>query len=262
MEIPFYRHRFMIWQLTKSEISRRYRGSYLGLAWCLINPLIMLAIYTFVFGYIFKTRWAQGAADTTEFAILLFCGLNVYNIFSESIIRATSVIAQNANYVKKVIFPLEILPITVLGSALINSVFGFLALCFVIMATGKTIPITAVLLPIVLLPFILITLGVSWLIASTSVYLKDIENIIGFAVTGLMFMSPIFYPITAIPPEMRFIFSLNPVTYAVEDVRRVLIWGQLPDFTIFCGELLVAILILVGGYKWFAKVREGFADVL
>lgn len=262
MMINLWTHRSLIVQLTKSEVLKRYKGSYLGMLWSLLNPLLMLGIYTFVFSNVLHARWGDRVANTGEFAILLYCGLNVFTILSESITRSPALIAANANYVKKVIFPLEILPLTVVGSSIINGTLGFVVLLVGILLIHGSIPLTFLLLPVILIPFLLIVLGMCWVLSSLGVYVKDIENVVGFFTTGLLFLSPIFYSITSIPSQIRLLFNLNPLTYVVEDVRKVLIWGQFPDWHVLLWLYAVSIIIAVLGYAWFQKTREGFADII
>ncbi len=255
--------REMIFQLTKNEIVKRYKGSYAGVLWSLLTPLLMLAIYTFVFSFVFTPRWAVNHSQaSSSFALVLFCGLTVFTIFSDVIARSPGLITGNANYVKKIIFPLELLPVSIVGCAVFNSLFGFGVLLAAQFLLQGFIPWTAVFLPAVLLPFILLTMGFCWLISSLAVYLRDIENIVGFALTGLMFMSPVFYPLESIPRKLQWLFFLNPVTYAVEDARNVLLWGNPPNWGIWGLECGAGLLVLLLGYMWFQKIREGFADVM
>lgn len=228
----FWNNRFLIYQLTLRDIQNRYKGSYLGVFWSFLTPVFMLTIYTFVFSVIFQARWGVNTENKAEFALILFCGLIIYNIFSEAINRSTSLILLNVNYVKKVVFPLEILPVTVIGSALFNAVVSFLVLITGILIMTGTVQWTIVLLPLVILPLLFITLGICWFLCSLGVYLRDIGNFISIISTGLLFLSPIFYPITAIPENLQFLYYFNPITYVVEDARKVVMWGQLPNWNI------------------------------
>lgn len=253
----------LISQFIRREISNRYKGSYLGIVWSFITPLIMLTIYTFVFSVIFQARWGtSGETNKVEFALLLFTGLVVFNVFSEVISRAPSLIIANSNYVKKVIFPLEILPIVTLGSALFQALISYVILILAMLILTGTFYWTAILFPIIILPLLLMILGLSWFLASLGVYIRDIGQIISIAIPALMFMSPIFYPISSIPEEFRFIYSLNPITYTVEDMRKVIIWGQFPHWNGLIIEMFIGIIVAILGYIWFKKTRKGFADVL
>lgn len=252
----------LIKQFIKRDITQRYKGSYLGILWSLITPMIMLTIYTFVFSVIFNARWGT-AVDSSkiEFAMVLFAGLIVFNIFSEVVSRAPTLVLSNPNYVKKIIFPLEILPLVNLGSALFNAGISLLIILIVILFNGE-ISWTVLLFPIVIFPFCLIILGISWFLSSLGVYIRDIAQFINLLVSCLMFLSPIFYPISSIPENLRFIFLLNPISYAVEDTRRVILWGELPHWNWLGIELLIGIVVASLGYIWFKKTRKGFADVI
>jgi lipopolysaccharide transport system permease protein len=255
-------NRQLIVQMIKREVVGRYRGSSLGLLWSFFNPVLMLAVYTFVFSVVFKARWAGGSASKTEFALVLFAGLLVFNLFSECINRAPGLILSNANYVKKVIFPLEILPIIALGSAGFHFLVSLIVwLLFYLIFFGIP-PATILLLPLILIPLILITLGLSWLLASLGVYLRDVGQIIGTATTVLMFLSPIFYPITALPEQYRPYMQISPLTFVVEQARDLMMWGKDMDWSGWAMWIAVSLMIAWAGFAWFQKTRKGFADVL
>jgi lipopolysaccharide transport system permease protein len=256
--------------LIQREIAGRYRGSVLGIIWSLLTPLFMLAVYTFVFGTVFGARWADESAasgrhgehSTAEFAIILFAGLIVFQLFAEVINRAPTLILSNANYVKKVVFPLEILPVVALGSALFHAGVSLLVLLAFRLAVLGDVPLTALLLPIVLVPFCLMVLGLSWFIAALGVYYRDINQFLGTLVTALMFLSPIFFPVSALPEWIRAWVALNPITFPVEEARAVLIFGRMPDIPGLVIYMAAGLAIAVLGYMWFEKTRKGFADVL
>ena len=224
-----WRNRSLATALVRREVIGRYRGSTLGILWSFFNPICMLAVYVFVFSVVFKARWNVGSDSKTEFALVLFAGLLVFNLFSECINRAPTLILSNVNYVKKVVFPLEILPWVVLGSASFHMLIS-LTVWMVFYWIFFGLPqLTALLLPFVLLPVIFLTLGLSWMLASLGVYLRDVSQFIGIFTSVLMFMSPIFYPISSLPPEYQALFMLNPLTPVIELARDVLIWGKAPD---------------------------------
>ncbi len=187
-----WRHRELLVSMVQREVIGRYRGSIMGLLWSFLNPLFMLLVYTFVFSMMFKLRWPQGSGSRSEFALLVFAGLLVFNVFAECVGRAPGLIIANANYVKKVMFPLEILPWVVLGAVLFHTLASLLIwLVFHLLFFGFP-PLTSLLLPLVLLPLVLFTLGISWLLASLGVYLRDVGQIVGVLTTALMFVSAIF----------------------------------------------------------------------
>lgn len=257
-------HRELIIQFTRREVASRYRGSYLGVVWSFVTPLLMLAIYTFVFSVIFKARWGNTLSDTSQagFALTLFTGLIAFGVFSESVTRAPGLIVGNSNYVKKVVFPLEILPVTVLGSSVINSLFSLTILLVAALLFQGYLPWTLVLLPLMYLPLILLCLGLIWFLASLGVFIRDVGQFIGVAVQVLFFMTPIFYPISAIPDRLQFILYLNPLTFIVNHFRRVILWGQLPDWGEFLLVTALTFLVCMLGYVWFMKSKKTFADVV
>ena len=262
MVASVWHNRQLIRALTKREVIGRYRGSTLGVLWSFFNPVFMLAVYTFVFSVVFKARWNAGSDSKTEFALVLFAGLIVFNLFAECINRSPSLILANVNYVKKVVFPLEILPWVSLGAALFHGLISLLVwLLFYTLFFGLPHP-SSLLLPLVVLPLIFLTMGMSWALAALGVYLRDIAQVIGLFTTVLMFLSPIFYPLTALPKQYQSLLLLNPLTLVVEQARAVLIWGQSPDWNLLGIYLLISAGIAWLGFAWFQKTRKGFADVL
>jgi len=257
-----WRHWGLVTASTKREVLGRYRGSVLGIFWSFANPLFMLAVYTFVFSTVFKARWTGGSGTKIEFALVLFAGLIVFNLFAECITRAPSFILSNANYVKKVVYPLEILPLVGLLSALFHSAVSLavwlLAYLFLI-----GIPhITVLYFPLIVMPLLFFTMGLSWVLASLGVFLRDVAQFVNIAITVVMFLSPIFYPATALPEAYRGILSLNPLVPAIEQARAVLYFGVAPDFYTLATYWIVTIFIAWIGFAWFQKTRKGFADVL
>lgn len=262
MFASFWRNRGLILALTKREIAGRYRGSFIGMLWALINPLLMLAVYTFVFGMVFQSRWNVATNSKTEFALVLFVGLLVYNLFAECVNRAPGLILANVNYVKKVVFPLEILPWVALGTALFHMLVSLLVwLVFYVLLFGMPHG-TGLLLPVMLLPFILLIMGITWWLSSLGVYLRDVSQVIAVVTMALMFLAPIFYPPTSIPARYQHLLSLNPVTTPISEARDLLFWGKLPDITTYGLYLLCSAVIAWLGFAWFQKTRKGFADVI
>ena len=255
-------NRNLIVDLIRREVVGRYRGSALGILWSFFNPILMLIVYTFVFSVVFKARWTGGSNSKTEFALVLFSGLIVFNLFSECINRAPSLILGNINYVKKVIFPLEILPVVAFGSALFHLIINFLVwMGFYIIFFGLP-HLQIIWVPLVILPLLLMTLGVSWLLASIGVYLRDVTQVVGVVTTMLMFLSPIFYPIAALPEEYRHFIQISPLTFVVEQARDVMIWGKGMQWVQWSIQMLISTMIAWLGFAWFQKTRKGFADVL
>jgi len=262
MVASLWRNRELIKASTKREVLGRYRGSVMGILWSFFNPLFMLAVYTFVFSVVFNARWGSGSGSKTEFALVLFAGLMMFNLFAECINRAPGLILSNVNYVKKVVFPLEILPAVTLLSALFHGLIS-LGVWFLAYLVFFGLPhTTALYLPLIVLPFVLFIMGLSWALASLGVYLRDVSQLIGVITTVLMFISPIFYPATALPETYRHWLYLNPITPVIEQARDVLFWGKAPDFSMLGIYWLAAAFIAWLGFAWFQKTRKGFADVL
>lgn len=262
MVVSLWGNRSIAKALVKREVVGRYRGSFMGILWSFFNPVFMLVVYTFVFSVVFKARWNSGGDSKTEFALVLFSGLIVFNLFSECVNRAPGLVLSNANYVKKVVFPLEILPWVALGSAMFHTLVS-LGVWLIAYLLFFGLPyVTVLLLPLVFLPLTLFIMGLSWGLASLGVYLRDVSQFIGIVTTALLFISPIFYPGTALPEEYRYLLLLNPLTPAIEQTRDALLWGKVPDMTSLLGYLLSAVLVAWLGFAWFQKTRKGFADVL
>jgi len=259
----FWRNRSLIFSLAKREVVGRYKGSILGILWSFINPLFMLVIYTFVFSIVLKSHWGVSADESkTQFAIVLFVGMIVYGLFSEVINRAPGLILSNVNFVKKVIFPLDILPFVVMGAALFHSIISLVVLTIAFVAFNGYLNWTAIFIPFVLLPLIIVTLGFAWMLASLGVFLRDLGQTTIIITTVMMFLSPIFYPTTAIPVKFLPFIRTNPLTFIIEQAREVLIWGHQPDWVRLGIYMLLATAIAWAGYAWFQKTRKGFADVL
>jgi lipopolysaccharide transport system permease protein len=259
-----WRNRQLIAQMTKREVVGRYKGSAMGLAWSFFNPVFMLVVYTFVFSEIFKSRWGGIGGDDskTQFALVLFVGMIVLGLFSEVLNRAPGLILSNVNYVKKVVFPIEILPVIALGAALFHSLISLGVLLAAFALFNGYLHWTALLTPLVLLPLIILTTGLAWMLASLGVFLRDVGQFIGIITTVLTFLSPVFYPVTAVPERFRPFIMSNPLTFIIEQAREVLIWGHLPNWLGLGAYTLAGAAIAWVGHAWFQKTRKGFADVL
>ena len=262
MFASLWRNRSLIQASAKREVLGRYRGSALGLLWSFFNPIFMLSVYTFVFSEVFNARWSSGSESKTEFALVLFAGLIVFNLFAECINRASSLVLSNPNYVKKVVFPLEILPFVGLLSAAYHMLISLIVWIVAYVILSGLPHTTVLLLPLIVLPFALFIMGLSWALASLGVFLRDVSQFVGVAVTTLMFLSPIFYPASALPETYRHILYLNPLTPVIEMTREVLYWGKLPNLALLGIYWLASVLIAWLGFAWFQKTRKGFADVM
>jgi len=259
----FWRNRQLIWQMSRREVVGRYRGSVFGLAWSFFNPVLMLMVYTFVFSVVFKARWGAGEGESkTQFAVVLFVGMIVNGLFAEVLNRAPGLIQGNVNYVKKVVFPLEILPVVSMGAALFHSLVSLLVLLTAFAIFNGYLHWTAIFAPLVLLPLVVLTLGLAWILASLGVFLRDVGQTIGIVTMVMMFLAPVFYPVTAVPEEFRLWLMANPLTFIIEQSREVLIWGRLPDWVGLAIYFFISLTIAWAGFWWFQKTRKGFADVL
>lgn len=255
--------RGLILQMTKRDVIGRYKGSVMGVMWSLFNPLFLLVIYTFVFSTVFKARWGTGEIESkSQFAIVLFVGMIVHSLFAETLNRAPSLILANVSYVKKIVFPLHILPVVAIGAALFHALVSVAVLLGVFTVLNGYLQWTAIFLPLVMLPLIVLTLGFAWLLASLGVYLRDVAQPIGLVMTVLLFASPVFYPVTALPEAVRPWIMLNPLTFIIEQARAVLVFGNLPNWRGLALYSVIAVAMACAGYAWFQKTRKGFANVL
>lgn len=257
-----YRNRDLIRVLVRREIQGRYQGSFLGVFWSLVNPIFMLTVYTFVFSTIFKARWSGGGDSKIEFALILFSGLILFNFFSECLSRAPGIIISNSNYVKKVVFPIEILTIISLGAALFHASISLMVwMLAYLLFFGMPQP-TIFLMPIIILPLILFSLGFTWFLASFGVFLRDVSQLIMLFTGALMFMSPVFYPVSALPEKFQFLLRFNPLTLVIEQTRDVLFWHNGINILEWLISFACSLTIAWAGFAWFQHTRKGFADVL
>jgi lipopolysaccharide transport system permease protein len=253
----------LAFQMSRREILGRYKGSWMGLTWSFFNPVLMLAVYTIFFSVVFKTRWGIGdKGGHVDFAIVLFVGLIVHGLLAECFNRAPMLITGNSNFVKKIIFPLEILPWIALGSALFHSAISVMVLLILQLILVGSIPWTAIFFPVIITPLIFVILGFSWFLASIGVYIRDISQTIGLVTTVMLFLSPVFYPASSLSPKMQFAMMFNPLTLIIEGSRKVLLFGEIPNWTDLGIYTLFSLAIAWGGFWWFQKTRKGFADVL
>jgi lipopolysaccharide transport system permease protein len=256
------RSRGLVYQLIKRNILGRYRGSMFGLVWSFFHPILMLAVYTIVFSTVFKARWNTGDESKIEFALALFIGMITHGIVAEILNKSPRLIITNVNYVKKVVFPLEILPWVVMGATLFHSFVSLFVWVLFYIAVNHSVNWTLIYLPIVFSPLVILSMGLSWFLASLGVYIRDIGQITGVLATVLLFMSPVFYPASMLPEPYQTLIYLNPLTFIIEQARDVLMWGRLPDWEGLGIYVAVSIIFAWAGYAWFQKTRRGFADVL
>lgn len=258
-----YGHRDLIKQFAWRDFVSRYKGSFLGVFWSFITPLMMLAVYAFVFSVIFKSKWTPDS-DTSriDFALILFCGMTVFNIFGDTVNRAPSLILSYPNYVKKVVFPLEILPAAALITSILNAAISLAILIPAQLVFNFTMSRTIFLFPLVLVPLCAVTMGMSWFLSSLGVFVRDVGQTVGVAVTILFFMSGIFFPVSAVPKDFQFLMNINPLTTVLEESRRTLMWGQTPDWSWMLTTTIFSLAIMQLGYAWFMRTKRAFADVI
>jgi lipopolysaccharide transport system permease protein len=259
-------NRHLLRQLTVRDVIGRYRGSVMGIVWSLLNPILLLVVYTFVFSVVFGARWGgsaeEGGGSRVMFALNVFAGMIVQTLFAECVNRAPGLLLAHINFVKKVVFPLEILPWMAMGSALFHAMVSTLVLLAGLVLVRHEIPPTALLLPVSVIPLVFFTMGVSWFLASLGVYLRDVAYTTGLLTTVLLFLSPVFYPLANVPERFRGLLLLNPLTWFVEQIRGMLIGGVAPDAQDLVLTWIGAGLCAWLGFAWFQKTRRGFADVL
>ena len=254
-------HSGLIRQLARREILERYKGSMFGLLWSFFNPLLMLLVYLFVFSFVFKMRW-QGASGHAQFGTVMFSGLILHALLAECISRAPGLIMGNAQFVKKVVFPLEVLSVVSVVTALFHFAVSLLILVAAHLLASHQLHWTIIFAPIVIFPLVLIGLGLSYLISATTVFVRDLSQIIGVLVTILLFLSPIFYPLESVPEQVRPLMYLNPLTIPILEFRNLVIWGRYPDLISLGLYTVVALIIFYSGWWWFQRTKKVFADVL
>ena len=260
----FWRERRLIGQLIRREVLGRYRGSVMGVAWSFLYPILMLAVYTFVFSVVFEAKWPgmlEGQSKS-RFALLLFIGVICHGLLAEAITKAPALVVSNANYVKKVVFPLETLGWSLVGSAAFHAAVSLLILLAAQWLFEGWVPLTAWWLPVILLPLGFVALGVAWLLAALGVFIRDVAQLSGVVAMVLMFLAPVFYPIAALPEQYRAWVYANPLTVVIEQSRAALFAGTAPDPATMLRYYAIAMAFMFFGYWWFQKSRRGFADVL
>ena len=255
-------NRELVYQLTRRNIQIRFRGSALGILWSLVTPILMLAMYTFVFGTILKVPWKSQGGGNLEFAAFLFAGLIVHSYFSECLQLSTDLITSNRQYVKKVVFPLTSLAWVAVLTPLFQAAISTAVLLLYLVLAQNTLHWTLIAVPFLLFPLMLIALGASWIISATAVYLRDISQMIGLITLALLFLSPVFYPVSSLPEALQPLLYLNPITWVVEQVRDAILWGKWPDLVGYIKYTAVAWIIAWLGVSWFQRLRPGFSDVV
>lgn len=264
-ESPFaalIRNKSLVWELTKREVLGRYRGASFGMAWSVISPFLMLGVYAFAFGTVLKSRWPQQVGGEHSYAVILFVGLIVHGFFAECVSRASLLVVGNSNFVKRVVFPLDILPWPMIFSALFHALLNVVVLVLLMLVLEHRLHPTLLLLPLVLAPLLLFTAGVSWLLASLGVYFRDINQVMPVIVTAMLFLSSAIVPVSILSPPMQTLFYLNPLTFFIDQARVVVLEGEWPNWAALAIATLGGLLVAWLGHAWFMATRRGFADVL
>lgn len=256
------RHRRLIFQLTKRDVLSRYRGSILGPIWMLLSPFLMLLVYTFVFSVVFQARWDIDLDSRSSFALMLFTGLIVYWFFADCLNRAPKLMFENVAYVRRMVFPVETLPWVALLSSLTQVVVNTAILLASSWALIGTPPLSVLLLPLLLLPLGLLTLGLCWILASLGVFFRDLREVVPVLTMIAMFLSPIFYPISALPVSLRSLMNYNPLAWTIGHFRGAVFTGDVPGWTLYAAAVLTGWLLAWLGLLWFHRTRQGFADVI
>jgi lipopolysaccharide transport system permease protein len=259
--VGLFQHRYLIGQLTRRDVLLKYRGSYLGIGWSFLYPLLLLVAFTLVFGKIFGSRWPQQAGHTAPFALIMYCGLIVFNIFSEVAVAAPRLILGYQSYAKKIIFPLEILPVVLVATACIHAAINLMILLLAVSLFSE-IHATVLLTPIILLPMLFFALGIAWILAALGVFVRDMVHVMPVFVQLFMFLSPVFYAVSAVPEYLKWFYRINPIATVIEDLRRVALWGELPHWGSWGAAFTISLISAVAAFAFFSRTKEGFADVL
>jgi lipopolysaccharide transport system permease protein len=257
-----WRRRSLIWQLAKRDVESRYRSSLFGVVWAVALPVAMFAVYLFVFTTVLRARWETPTGSQTEVGLFLLSGLILFALFSETVNRAPYLIAEAPHFVKKVVFPVEILPVVALVSGMLPLLVGTAILIGAMLVTGLGLPWTAAYLPLLVAPIALLALGVSWLLSAMAVYLQDLRHVVGVLVTILLFLTPIFYPASALPAQLAWISAVNPIAWVIEAAKDVLFWGRALDWLGYARIIGISALVAWLGYAFFMASKRGFADVM
>ena len=253
--------RDVFWELTKRDVEGRYSGSFFGLLWSFFNPLLMLGVYTLAFRELLGMRWPN-QQSSADFSLMIFCGMIVHSLMAECLARAPGVIISQSNLVKRVVFPLSILPCIMVASSVFNALLSFVVLLIFVLISQHALQLTILYLPVLFAPYVLLLCGVSWFMASLGVFVRDISQIAGVLSSVLMFLSPVFYPATNLHEPYREWIAFNPLTLVIEQTRQLVLFGKSPDWHSLGIYTVVAVAVMLFGYFWFQRTRDGFADVL
>ncbi|UJJ56498.1 ABC transporter permease [Rhodanobacter thiooxydans] len=252
----------MTWELSKREVLGRYRGASFGLAWSVISPFLMLGVYAFAFGTVMKSRWPHQTGGDHPYAVILFVGLIVHGFLAECLTRAPTLVVGNPNFVKRVVFPLDVLPWPMMFSALFHALINSVVLAVLILVLEHQLRPTLLLLPLIFVPLMLLTVGLSWFLAAVGVYFRDISQVMPVVATAMLFLSSAIIPVSILSPPLQTLFHLNPLTFFIDEARMVVLMGELPNWGGLALATVGGLLTAWLGHAWFVATQRGFADVL
>lgn len=257
-----WHNRDLCLKIAQRDVLSRYKGSALGVLWPFIQQLLMLVAYTIVFGYVFKSRWPGLDGDPVRLAIVIYSGLVSFNFFSEVVNKSATVIVNNTNYVKRVVFPLEILPVSVAIAAISNYMIGLFLLVIVEVVFGAGVDWSIFITIPIVFPILIMSIGLGYIISSTCLFVRDVEQVVLFLTSLLLFATPVFYPVTALPESVRWIVADSPLVFAVNSVRGIIVYSELPSIDVYFIQLMLSVLVFLFGLGWFERLKKGFADVV
>lgn len=256
------RHRHLFLQLLKRDVQTTLRGSILGMGWIVVTPLVLVGIYTFVFGFVLQTSWFTETNSPLHVPLIYFTGLTVFSLFMEVISRSPEFVRANRTYVTKIVFPVEILSWVLVGTASVKYAASLaLLVIFLLFVTGG-LPPAILMLPLVLAPFVTMLLGISWYLSAIGTYLRDLNQLVQAIGPVLMFISPIFYSIDQVPETARIIFWANPLTFILETMRGLLFFDTPVNWSAYAIYWMVAIAVFLSGFAFFKRAGRQFADVI
>lgn len=258
----FWRHRRLIAALAANGVAGRYRGSWFGLLWPFLQPLLLIGVFTLVFAYVMPLKWVAERGAALSFPLFLYSGFVVFSLFSEAVGSAPGLLLGQANLVKKVVFPLEVIPVASVTTLTLFFLMNLGVFMAALAIWGPGIAPTWPYVALFIAPLYLFLVGLSWFLAALTVYVRDIAHVIGLVVSAVMFLTPVFFPLQTVPEKARALLLLNPLTVVIEGLRAVMVEGVLPDWHSLGLLWAVALVVMQLGWWWFRRLREGFADVL
>jgi lipopolysaccharide transport system permease protein len=261
--LDLWRHRELLWQFTRREVELRHRGSHLGLAWSLLNPLLILGLYVFVFGFIFGGHFGVLPHESrVDYALGIFLGLSLFQFLAEIITVTPGLVVANPNFVKKVVFPLEILPAATVGAAVFHLVISLTLVLAGVALFGGGLTAGVCWLPVLVLPLALFALGLAWIIAALGVFLRDLSQLAQFLSMTLLYSSAVFYPVEKIPAALWQLLRFNPLLLTVDLARNAILWNRALNPRHLAYVFVLSLLMCYVGHRLFRRLKPAFADVI